>query len=95
MAKTTVHSILTKALANIRSGWCQHKYTCKTRGRTQYCAIGAIHAVGCQSHLRDDAKNVLRQFVGGSLSLWNDHPERTKAEVVMAFKNAIELTPNK
>lgn len=78
MAKTTVHSILTKALANIRSGWCQHKYTCKTRGRTQYCAIGAIHAVGCQSHLRDDAKNVLRQ-----------------AEVVMAFKNAIELTPNK
>ena len=84
----------------VSRGWCRKHYQrCgwRTWFRQQYCALGAImEAAG-----NDDAiVGAGRRFAAANgmesiwlyrhaIPLWNDAPNRTKAEVVAAFDRAI------
>ena len=65
----------------------------------KWCAVGAIERAGCESRYSrtDKAVALVRDAVEPSafpfqfLSEWNDERGRTQAEVVAAFRRAIEL----
>jgi hypothetical protein len=82
----------------IESGWCQGDYH---KGDT-FCSVGAMSrsanrmlpaGVDLTSQFPPyrDAYIRLMKIVGGAVSLWNDQPIRTKAEVLAAFDRAIAL----
>ncbi len=77
-----------------RDGWAQGQYlNVHTGGR---CADGAITAagVGVTYYVRNQAREVLRAYIGGNAPvIWNDVPGRTKAEVVAALRAAAKDAP--
>lgn len=79
--------ILQRARDRIAAGWCQLKYGLEGNGPS--CATGALVLAGMTnvSHF-----NVLLGFDGSSgeyLTVWNDYPGRTQAEVLERFDSAI------
>lgn len=97
---TTVRAVLRRALANVQAGWCQGRDYRYHRGHAQYCARGAIrNADARRPYLVNSALNVLAQAIGGKPDVadgfnvvdWNDSTRRKKADVVAAFKKAIDL----
>ncbi len=72
-----------------RRGWCQGR-TVDNEGRM--CALGALIAVaGHATHDEWLAHVKLQEVVGDRVDLWNDAPERTKEDVVAAFRQAATL----
>lgn len=70
-----------------RDGWCQRAW----RNRTgQRCAQTAL--VDSAEGVYDDpwvkATWVMRQWIGESLTPWNDEPGRTASEVIAALRGA-------
>lgn len=65
-------------------------YADTPRDAVCFCALGAIkaaqHAVEFDAEI-DDAERFFRNF-NGSITSWNDAPERTQAEVVAALRQA-------
>lgn len=53
-----------------------------------WCSIGAVWAT---AYLCDEAASYLDEVAGGAITLFNDAPERTHAEVLAAFDRAIAL----
>ena len=57
-----------------------------------HCALGAIYAVrnamGANDDIWNTAQDKLRMFLGGSVAQWNDHLDRTHAEVIAALRGA-------
>lgn len=74
--------------------WCKGRY-----GITgaPYCLAGSLHIVG--KHLKTSyaqAYEYLSEVTGAdNLVTWNDMPERTHVEVLVAIKSAIVLAKNK
>jgi hypothetical protein len=67
------------------NGWCQREMK---SNQGCYCAMGAINAVTL-TPLRHPAWDAVREEIfGGSISSWNDHPDRTVDQVTTALRNA-------
>ena len=83
-----------KAFEYVQKGWTQHTSARNALGEpimprsvhaVEWCAIGAIGAA-CLDHASDFEAWLARRLPGGlRLDDWNDAPERTKEEVVMAL----------
>lgn len=71
-------------------GWTQHRYGV---GTAPHCATGAIYdAPWITTGACADAVSVLGYAVHcDGVTAWNDHPDRTKADVVAALREAEEL----
>ena len=96
--------VLERAAELVEQGWTQG-FVARTASGNEcdsyhsqacvWCAIGALerslYETGGRSFF--DAHHKLQIASGdrGMLSEWNDAPERTQAEVVAAFRRAIEL----
>lgn len=91
-----VADVLRDALALIEDerNWCNDeeggaKYDQDSGQQTSWCSVRAISAVG-DFGTSLTACDALKRALGvTSVSAWNDSPERTHAEVVAAFKDAI------
>lgn len=69
-----------------KHGWCQGNY-CDPLGRV--CALGALNIVSCgiPNHTEGIAINAaIRLMWNLRITQWNDHPERTKEEVIAALR---------
>lgn len=85
-----VTEVLIRARAAIEErGWCRGSFE---DGNGAMCAIGALNrAAPGISPVRRAALGRLKMVVGvNSLSMWNDHIAKTKAEVLAAFDHAID-----
>lgn len=74
----------------MRDGWTQ-KTTRNADG--QRCVAGALRdAMGLQTpqSVRYEAERTLALFVGTAITTWNDAPERTAEDVILALKRAAE-----
>jgi hypothetical protein len=89
---------LEAARAKVAQGWCQGVHARDKNGikvlsvsdlATRWCAAGALLAVGATS----EASELLLKTIGdpphGSIPIWNDVPERSQADVLAAFDQAI------
>lgn len=60
-----------------------------------WCSLGALRRVVDDPVVYDGARSALRQATGGGtrgmLSVWNDSPHRTQADIVHTFSSAIAL----
>lgn len=90
--------ILVGAKKLLENGWCQkHLNVIDENGNMSYCSIGAIHSAAnnialLRSQDRQRAYDSLRISIENYyIDNWNDHPDRTKEEVLAAFDKAIEL----
>jgi hypothetical protein len=106
---TTPRQVLTAARNLIaKKGWCQGALARTIAGGTvptdspgaaSWCMVGAIE------HCSNDAlplsieTNARRLIMSAldicSIPAWNDHPGRTKAEVLAAFDKAIKIAKQK
>lgn len=82
-----VADVLDKARQRlVEKGWCQGT---EENGSGECCALGAIIRSTRSPDLELDARIALRELTEGyGIESWNDHPERTKAQVLGAFKRA-------
>lgn len=105
--KTTVEILTeAKALINTPERWTKGKFAALADGSsahwdnpnaTCYCIVGAIFLA--EEHMNVAASptttRAIMKAVGAKISrdvsVWNDAPERTHAEVMDAFDRAIEL----
>jgi len=56
----------------------------------RYCALGVIMQAGCELGLgAEGASAALRGQICRPIEDWNDHPQRTHAEVIAAFEATI------
>jgi hypothetical protein len=91
-----VAEILDRATSLIEpdGAWIQGGDISLSNGRRSYCAMGALWAARRQRAQEvplteyDEAWQLLRHTVGGSVVQYNDAPERTQAEVVAKFREA-------
>lgn len=86
-------------------GWCQGAYARDLKGQpvwefvgskapVAYCALGAI--IESAGGAGEEARNVFSSVIDNNgLPAWNDHPSRTKEEVLTAFDQAIKLASEK
>jgi len=92
-AVTTTLQILESAREKIAGGWCQGYFMKEGK----YCAVGAINrsGYGVSNVEGCDPYSLLRKAIAlpmfTRITLWNDTPGRTQAEVVAVFDKAIEL----
>ena len=85
-----VREVLVRARAEVEREWC--KWPEIYDGGT--CAYLAIVDNGTDEDatVREDAVDVFAAAIGTrDITLWNDAPERTQAEVLAAFDKAIAL----
>ena len=95
-----VKEVLVKARSKIEQGWCQGASARGRGGRTdvacaddaarEWCALGAILAV-CGPGPEYQFVDAFMVNAGVQhITVWNDRPGRTQAEVLAAFDRAIE-----
>lgn len=91
--------VLRAARAKIEQGWTQHAPGRDANGdpvdikrATCWCAIGACYAASPLEQLpADEAVAMLSSVVpNGLISIFNDAPGRTQAEVLEVFDRAVE-----
>lgn len=75
-------------------GWRQGEYGSKADGRM--CLVGALFEarddLGVHHDVGERAYSALASATRGTITVWNDHPLRTKAEVVAKLREAAEAT---
>lgn len=99
-----VREVLASAMELVMLRWCQGSNARDAYGdivpaaspkACSWCAAGAITAVSPQS-LRGPAHRCLSAAIGsdphdtGVPILWNDHPDRTQAEVIAALARSVD-----
>ena len=101
--RTRALSVLAAARDRIAVGWTQHRLfelidiDAGIDGGVRYCALGAIidatDCVAIAGPLRPavrDTKKLLKAVIGDvDIAEWNDHPLRTRNQVLAAFNRAI------
>lgn len=103
MNDLTPQEVLLAAAGRVHSGWLQGGFACDSFGKTvsptnpkavRFDAYGAIRAVGFSDSLVcQQAEIRLRKFLGVfDTTKWNDHPSRTKQDVIEALRGAAEMT---
>jgi hypothetical protein len=97
LSETT--KLLIEGRNKIAEGWCQgsfYKQPIPLFHPARYCMMGAIgyhSATECATvGAKFTAYKLLGDVVVMGVSFWNDAPGRTKAEVLTAFDQAIELS---
>ncbi len=83
---------LQRARSLVERGWCQYQ---GDDGLGNVCASTALNRATNrnQSFSTDHARFALVSAIEWeNIPAWNDHPGRTKAEVLEAFDRAIEIT---
>ena len=100
MDTSEIAAKLREAARLIQKGWCKGTYAKGKSGRdvlpdspraTEFCAVGAIRRVAPHTYpeVHRALRLYLREWVGaGGVTFWNDAPERTKTQVVRAFRDA-------
>jgi hypothetical protein len=90
-------TILKKARALIKKGWCQYSFQRGTLLNRSYCALGALNAVtSFQYDIRDRVTPYLRMALSntqnfqGDLMDFNDSSTTTKTKVLQLFDAAIK-----
>lgn len=94
---TTTLEILIGARAIVERGWSQRAgyrnasgHVCFAADATHHCPIAAILVSSHPVASSEKAIEALRQVTGQpNIVAWSDAPERTKAEVLEAFDEAI------
>lgn len=73
--------------------WGQGNFVKRVNGKNCYCAVGAIEAMpsGASRNLRTACEAVYAIIKAPSITGWNDHPDRTQAEVIDALRKAAKL----
>lgn len=89
------HLRAAQALINTPDTWCQGVYFTEEGAR---CADKAVITTAARRHISTTAMDraLLDVIDAGSLTVWNDAPGRTHAQVMAAFDRAIqhaETTP--
>ena len=93
---------LAQALSKIESkGWCQGHYAEDERGSdtdpgsdkaVKFCSLGAVLSLSPYHTSMIAIRYYLELATErSSIASWNDEPERTKEEVVAAYKKAITI----
>jgi len=93
--------ILSQAGDLVAKGWTQGAYARDAQGESCassdpeaacFCATGAVRHVCPVACERVAAWPFLRKAISNdSITLFNDHPDRTQAQVVKAFRKAAKL----
>jgi hypothetical protein len=94
--------LMTIAKRKLVNGWTKGEYCYREGGKTEYCAMGAINAVG-KKHggTKVMALKLAKAIIGADIrakpslddldyviTTWNDTSSRTKAQVLKAFDKA-------
>jgi hypothetical protein len=98
----SIADILNRAADRLskEGAWVQHTLAKDTDGTQvppdyatacQWCSKGAISAEAQYAHQQYRAEITLRKVIDAPITVWNDHPTRTQAEVVAAFRKAAAL----
>lgn len=85
-------ALLRDARAKIARGWCQNVTTMRRGRQVSYCMLGAMGYDECFFLARARAEKLLGPFVPAEqqpITVFNDDPSRTQAEVVAVFDRAI------
>lgn len=90
---------LVKARELIVNGWSQgadardgagQRINLYSENAVSFCTVGALHRTTFSYPHLLDAQNFLKEIAGDKyLTVWNDHPARTKEEVIDLFDRAI------
>ena len=100
----TPTEILIAAREKIERGWAQKTYAQSANGcnvkysapdAVCWCSVGAICAVSDGVYASKRAMNILAETIEidpSRLTEWNDAPDRTQDEVLIAFGWAIEAS---
>lgn len=92
-------TVLRRARARVAQGWCQFDYGIFAKPDDPVCATGALIWAGASGVYDVEHFHPLLGFDPGNselpvherrLTIWNDMPGRTQAEVVARFDAAIE-----
>lgn len=104
MKKKRMREILTAAREKVRSGWCQHTFAVDKQGvavttdspcATNFCATGAISAVGVTHEEYEESVSILRsnlpRYAGDCISvqMFNDSRKTTRLKILGVFGRAI------
>lgn len=100
--RETVAAVLERAadLIELEGRWTRKEMARDRNGRYAeprspkavcWCMAGAAHHVAGDTMSAIIAVNQMRRVTLGSVSLWNDTPGRTQAEVVTALRTAARL----
>ncbi len=100
-AKTVKETLIAGRWILENLGWCQGYYYKDKDGHDASslhpeeincaCALGALSMVEKEDqYLYTGAIKELEHLIGGTIANWNDHPGRTKEEVLNLFDRAIE-----
>jgi len=75
-------------------GWCQGRsiQMDESQKPVAFCAGGAIAGVEADFYHKSFARDYLYRVVLTHVPEWNDHPLRTKKQVLKAFDQAIKLS---
>ena len=94
---------LKKARSLVEQGWTQVLNRVPGRDTTYFCAVGALRCADLDDPMDStmrlpnweswDSIYAARYMEGvvGDIATWNDDPERTQEEVLLAFDRAIAL----
>jgi hypothetical protein len=82
--------LLKEGKARIKQGWCQGKIF---DSNGNFCMVGAVTSSRNSGETFMACLNIMDHVIFPSTSLgeWNDHPGRTKKEVLAVFDQAIAL----
>lgn len=82
--------LLDRAAGRVERGWTQHVYAKdqhglavdpRFKGAVLWCAVGALACDRASGHVAEYAELSLMRLVSEPVSIWNDAPGRTQAEV--------------
>lgn len=102
--KVEVLKCLKDARDRIERGWCQYAYALDADGdrvrfsrmsdANSWCALGALYTAAdpCETDAGFKCSSLLEDCIGGDerLSEWNDVSDRTQADVLALYDQAIE-----
>lgn len=97
----TVGQVLTRAADLIEEyGWCQGVFAMADGVECgvvdprvdSFCVLGAVRRaasdLGFEFNHRFNSTDLLWDYADGACPAWNDRPQTTKADVVLALRNA-------
>lgn len=96
-AKSVKEVLIAARWLLVKHGWNQNQSHYENEDKHSFCAAGAIENVQGKNALKLQAQNALARVLSGNdfgavgtIVSWNDHPARTKKEVLKAFDKTIE-----
>lgn len=102
MPAVVTAAVLRRARDLLSRGWVQGRISAPGASAARWCVVGAVYKAACEearrrpscagqeAHMIDGAVASLRAVTGGEpLAAWNDHPDRTRGDVLEAVDKAM------